>query len=773
MISTDEEWEIEIRRHSLNYKHDKQLEEMLVSHQAKLPLVEKDLYWLNRFPDFKRKELWEEVLRLEAEGLPHLSDAEVEEELQSEISFYQEKVAMLVLINQLIQKEQEFRKDGKVKRKPIGTDYYCDPSTASGQLTGTWTFTNASTTVTEGLAGGNALAELAINDYVKVSNGTQWYKVTAVTDDDNFEITPAFVEANVTDVADSTDYRTVSVADGTSMAKSYVVLDQFTEVARAAGDKLKVRRGQSERVSEWTDLTFSSDGDTENPIIIEADYDDDWSDFVNSAQTYTLVFGRKAILASANSDFVAGEWMCESTEAKRDWSYEVALVQDSDSGTDDGADSNKLIDTGKFGAIVLGTQVVNTTDAITGYVSELVDADEVEVTLDGRPSGSGGTIVVFDNGDTWTIASQIVLFLPYKGAISGAGKTLVRMPYAPIWNTPAGDFEVDIDSDDYWKFQDLHFRGTDINGVVELNSVVGHVFKDCVFEADESDDFGIKVVDDVFIGQVLKCRLYNCGRGLSVLSGAGAIRGEIKDCLFDANNLSGSVGIYAAPFGLCCPQDCEFKNHGSGDIKVEALSLYGTTSTVLGRNLLLSSATEVDAHLFAQFCKVYIEDFNQTVGDNRQLTGFSTAEGTPSIQSETTTVRGGGGATSIKCTPSTKLSANWELSKVLLFEYPIYAVKDVSKTYTVYFNLPAADFTAAPLASELWIEIEAWGHATNNHRKLTKSTGTVAADGNWNTLTVTVTPLQTGVAYLRAYYCKTKEDGKSNIFYTDTKIGVA
>ena len=59
-------------------------------------------------------------------------------------------------------------------------------------------------------------------------------------------------------------------------------------------------------------------------------------DFVNSAQTYTLAFGTKAVLASGNPDFVVGEWMYESTEAALDWSYEVAAVQDADNGTDDG-----------------------------------------------------------------------------------------------------------------------------------------------------------------------------------------------------------------------------------------------------------------------------------------------------------------------------------------------------------------------------------------------------------------------------------------------------
>ena len=111
---------------------------------------------------------------------------------------------------------------------------------------------------------------------------------------------------------------------------------------------------------------------------------------------------------------------------------------------------------------------------------------------------------------------------------------------------------------------------------------------------------------------------------------------------------------------------------------------------------------------------------------------------------------------------------------MLLFEYPIYATTD-SKTYTVYFRPDATgDWTADPTATELWIEIEYWGHASNNFRRITRSTGVIDMNGstNWQTLTVTIAPSQTGVAYLRAYYAKTKESGKSNVFFCDTQVEI-
>ena len=301
----DKEWDEAIREQSLHLKWDKQLAEMLISHQAKLPRVEKDLYWLNRFPDFKRKELWEEVLILEAKGLSHLSDVEVEEELQSEISFYQEKVDKLKLINQLIQKEQKFRKDSKVKRKPIGTTYYID-------------FDNGDDTLNDGS-------------------------------------TP-----------------TKTNGDG-----PWATLDKFCANARSAGDKAIVRRGMIQTVS--ADLTFTSDGTIVAPIIIEADFDDDWSDKVDlsGTGTATLAFGSKTVTFSADISGViaAHDWIYASGDDQREFAYEVKTVS---------------------------------------------------------------TVTV-------------TLYLPYKGGQAGSGKTMYNIKAAPIWNTVAGDYEVNLDQDDYWK----------------------------------------------------------------------------------------------------------------------------------------------------------------------------------------------------------------------------------------------------------------------------------------------------------------------------------
>ena len=81
-----------------------------------------------------------------------------------------------------------------------------------------------------------------------------------------------------------------------------------------------------------------------------------------------------------------------------------------------------------------------------------------------------------------------------------------------------------------------------------------------------------------------------------------------------------------------------------------------------------------------------------------------------------------------------------------------------------------ADWTADPAANELWIELEAWGHATNDHRRIKKSAGAVdfSTDTDFDqSLAVTVAPAQAGIAILRCFYAKPKEAGNANVFYCD------
>ena len=139
------------------------------------------------------------------------------------------------------------------------------------------------------------------------------------------------------------------------------------------------------------------------------------------------------------------------------------------------------------------------------------------------------------------------------------------------------------------------------------------------------------------------------------------------------------------------------------------------------------------------------------------------------IESDTATVRSGGGAISGKFTPGANLGTAWEHSRQLMFAIRLRATT-ASKKYEVFIRPTAtADWTADPTAAEFWIELEAWEGTVFNHRKITKSTGVIDMNGSttFTALDVTVAPGQAGVPILRGWYRKTKESGKANTFFWD------
>ena len=248
-----EEWFKKIKYRGLEHKHDWQLEALVKFYPVKFARIESAVF----IPD------------------PLLSP---EENKRQQLEFeWHKKQKLLRLKDKLaaVLKELEFRKEEIVKRDPIGTTYYLDFDGATGNLTGTWTFTNGSTTVSG--TGGAATTELAAGDYVRVSDGSEWYKVTSVTNDNEFEITPAFQQATVTDTADSTKYNNY---DGTATTTPFVHLNQFTtDTARSPGDILKVRANQT-HLYAGIDIVFNEDGNANNMIEIRgcSSTDDPWGD---------------------------------------------------------------------------------------------------------------------------------------------------------------------------------------------------------------------------------------------------------------------------------------------------------------------------------------------------------------------------------------------------------------------------------------------------------------------------------------------------------------
>ena len=98
---------------------------------------------------------------------------------------------------------------------------FLDRTNKTGDLTGTWDWTNASTAVTAVAASGDAINDgLVAGDYIKSSNKLEWYKVATVTDKDNLVLSYAYQEA--TENGATTEWSDISVNDGSDISKAYV-----------------------------------------------------------------------------------------------------------------------------------------------------------------------------------------------------------------------------------------------------------------------------------------------------------------------------------------------------------------------------------------------------------------------------------------------------------------------------------------------------------------------------------------------------------------------
>jgi len=478
---------------------------------------------------------------------------------------------------------------------------------------------------------------------------------------------------------------------GDAVNGPWATINKFTSGARADGDRVVVRRGMEEDLS--ANVEFTTDGKTNNPLIVEADYDDVWGDFVDlsGTATATITLGSKVITFSADISAVlsAGDWIYASGDDTREYAYEVASV------------------------------------------------------------------------DTVTVN----LYLPYKGDQMGSGKTMINMSSAPVWGEITDNYNFNFNSDDYWKIQGIRIRNTDYNGCVMVYNSKGIWLKDLIIEGNGSADVGIYIQGNDPSFEINKCRVYNCGTGISWTYSNGPVDGykdKIRDCFIDCNNIINTSAGFRWFAQNQLIEECEVINYKRG--------ISEPRSCMGGVFRNIKETATVDPYYISGNSVVFsVDDYIGVKGDSR-VYYTDGGDATPVYQSETGVVRDGGSNTSIKVNPNTKMGSYTKANMIRLFEIPLVTTTD-EKTYTIYFKSSAtANWTDDPTADELFIELDYWCEDTNHYRRLKKSTGVLDFNGdadNWQALTVTVAPGEAGVSFLRCWYGKPLEDGVSNIFYVD------
>lgn len=509
---------------------------------------------------------------------------------------------------------------------------------------------------------------------------------------------------------------------GTASTTSFCSIDDFAEVARAPGDQVFVRRGTS-TTTGLSALDPLSDGTINNPIIISADYDNIWSDFSTSTQTFTLAVGSSTMTASASiTGIAAGDW--------------IYVYQD------------------QFESPTAPTVV----DKIYSY--------EVR-------SVSG---------------TQLTLYFPYNGKQTGAGNSLRVMPDNPIrgLTTTTSNFAVLFSSDGGWVLKGLDLRISSNQGNINLTTSGGLDFSDMILKGDGTSSMGIGItLDGPSNVLVSKSRGFDLDDGFIYFTSGGnrfSTNIELDNIFNDCNNRASSSVVNAS---LTIQNTSVIKINGliainctSGfDLGTLAAGNLGTHNTIYSRNSKFLGIASTSQVVFTgndtSFNQAYIEDANGYIGENYTTSLLFSTTSEKILTQKTQVVRNASTFSSILVRSSPYFSNIRQASMLKLFEYPIYT-DTTSKTYTVFFSSTStAGWTADPTASEMWIECEYWAHplATGTTtRAVKRSTGTLNFTGStaWQSLAVTCQPTATGILYLRGWYGKAQESGKSNWFYVDS-----
>ena len=499
---------------------------------------------------------------------------------------------------------------------------------------------------------------------------------------------------------------------------SFDDLDDFTEVARSVGDIAFVRRGTASTTDNASDLGFVSDGSASSPIIVSADYDNIWGDFATSTQTYSIAAATTSFYASAPvSDIAAGDWI-------------------------------------------------------------YVEGDCFE-----NPNTTSLNACEFAYEVLSVAGNELNLRLPYKGNQSGSGISLRIMPANPIWGLISQTtLEWQPGGDNNWYFKGLQITGDNSNGsIVPQASTASDnwYFDDFIYQGL---DTGSRFIGFGGSGRSFSIGLHkfnNKNGRFSTGNSMNPLFVSITDSYINNNNqltAAGSVvGAFYVKDTIIVSDSSVVEFQFSDQIYARFRNVITTGGGALDVNLDAAAVNKIPSIA----TDIFFEDSLGIVGDNRfaqsNIDVATAIEANPTLRSTTTVLRSGGGPSSIHVIPDSNISSVWAPSHLKLFEYPIYADTS-SKQYDIYFKTATSttEWTADPVALELWIECEYWAHDTGatSTRKIKKSTGVIDFNGSndWQALSVTCQPTQDGILYLRGWYAKTKETGTNQFIIDGTPV---
>lgn len=503
------------------------------------------------------------------------------------------------------------------------------------------------------------------------------------------------------------DFSAAAGGDGLASSTSWNNLDAFTEVARTAGDMVFVRGGTS-TTTEISDLTFTSSGERNNPLVISRDYDNIWGDDTNSAQTYTVTTASTTMEASASiTDIAAGDWIyvvgdhtqtpATPTPFNKPYAYEVKSV----AGT-----------------------------TLTLYFP-----------YQGLSPGSGKTLRVMPDNPIWNVATG-----DFQWVFAGDDYWHVYGIHNKGTDA-AGQFTLGTGDGIYFRDVIAEGNGTSDVGITALQAS-DIMTKVRVYNVVTGVQ-GLAGADLSYF--YIDCNSVASARAILATSIIqGMAEATFVNCTNDWTDSSTGQSVYLRNVNGANVYNGVNSNIATRRIFIEdedqtaGVNKYGDNmlSAFTGQ-LPIYQSTTTNPRVGGAAKPMYFDNTNvstQAYGTSSkasaiQLFGFSSC----------VLVSGCG--------------------------YPLY-IGTTTTTIDVYFaSASTAQWTANPTNEELWIEAEYYANTTNNWKTITKSTGTLNFTGStaYANLTITIKPAKAGTVYLRAYYAKKKEAGKNNVFYMDVK----
>ncbi len=307
----------------------------------------------------------------------------------------------------------------------------------------------------------------------------------------------------------------------------------------------------------------------------------------------------------------------------------------------------------------------------------------------------------------------------------------------PIIDFDDTAFQIVLSGDNFWKLTSLDMQqSADIFGVLRAVIANGLILDDCDIHDNGAQGCNLSLM----FTMILDCTFYNnTGHHLEL----NALT-FIKGCVFNGGVggtqkglrlRGGDVSIVDSTFGVTT-------EHSLGDLWMDS-----GPSRVVGRNVLLDSTIQVlnQTGVSSAGAFVSIEDDGQT------HLAFQAWYFTGNVSRTTAVERSGEGGTPWSMLGEPNSNCGSEQSLYIMGDWirgvPIY-LDGTEQTITVWAYADSTGGGWTPNASEFRIEIEHYEGAAD--WDIDVSTDTFAAEDQWESFEITLTPGAAGPAYLRA-----------------------